>query len=140
MIKPIGIANGESAASPTARTCMTVPPGRIKPESPRHALAYNLNHQIEVLRDELPTFKSIMACTADIEDATTLAGKWPSKAVVIAAAIQYIAQLELERGKANARNSLLCEQVEGLQRLVRCDDCSIVKYLEAKQSRVLFGQ
>ncbi|KAK0950543.1 hypothetical protein LTR91_025592 [Friedmanniomyces endolithicus] len=99
-----------------------------------------LNHQIQVLRDELPTFKSIMACTADVEDATTLAGKWPSKAVVIAAAIQYIAQLELERGKGNARNSLLCEQVEGLQRLVRCDDCSIVKYLEAMQSRVLSGQ
>ncbi|TKA67720.1 hypothetical protein B0A55_08986 [Friedmanniomyces simplex] len=48
----------------------------------------NLNHQIEVLRDELPTFKSIVACTSDIEDATALGGKWPSKAVVIAAAIQ----------------------------------------------------
>ncbi|KAK1082745.1 hypothetical protein LTR33_003707 [Friedmanniomyces endolithicus] len=100
----------------------------------------NLNHQIEVLRNELPTFKSIITCTADIEDATALAGKWPSKAVVIAAAIQYIAQLELERGQANAQNSLLCEQVEGLQRLVRCDDCSIVKYLEAIQPRVLFDQ
>ncbi len=100
----------------------------------------NLNHQIEVLRNELPTFKSIITCTADIEDATALAGKWPSKAVVIAAAIQYIAQLELERGQANAQKSLLCEQVEGLQRLVRCDDCSIVKYLEAIQPRVLFDQ
>ncbi|KAK0851261.1 hypothetical protein LTR87_018027 [Friedmanniomyces endolithicus] len=80
------------------------------------------------------------APASDIEDATALAGKWPSKAVVIAAAIQYIAQLELERGQANAQNSLLCEQVEGLQRLVRCDDCSIVKYLEAIQPRVLFDQ
>ncbi|KAK3109448.1 hypothetical protein LTR53_017289, partial [Teratosphaeriaceae sp. CCFEE 6253] len=34
----------------------------------------NLNHQIEVLRDELPTFKSIVACTADIEDTTTSLG------------------------------------------------------------------
>ncbi|TKA83884.1 hypothetical protein B0A55_00123 [Friedmanniomyces simplex] len=100
----------------------------------------NLNHQIEVLRDELPTFKSIVACTADIEDPTALAGKWPSKAVVIAAAIQYIAQLEQERGKAITRNTLLCAQVEGLQKLVRCDDCSIVKYLEAMKPRVLFGQ
>ncbi|KAK4952644.1 hypothetical protein LTR10_009450 [Elasticomyces elasticus] len=100
----------------------------------------NLNHQIEVLRDELPTFKSIVACTADIEDPSSLGGKWPSKAVVIAAAVQYIALLEQERGQANARNTLLCEQVEGLQKLVRCDDCSIVKYLEGMQPRLVPGQ
>ncbi|KAK4546251.1 hypothetical protein LTR86_011347, partial [Recurvomyces mirabilis] len=34
----------------------------------------NLNRQIEVLRDELPTFKSIVAYTADIEDTTTSLG------------------------------------------------------------------
>ncbi|KAK3612859.1 hypothetical protein LTR56_028203, partial [Elasticomyces elasticus] len=77
----------------------------------------NLNHQIEVLRNELPTFKSVVACTADTEDVTSLGGKWPSKAVVIAAAVQYIALLEKERGLANLRNTLLCEQLEGLQKL-----------------------
>ncbi|KAK5674128.1 hypothetical protein LTS10_013113 [Elasticomyces elasticus] len=99
----------------------------------------NLNHQIEVLRDELPTFKSIVACTADIEDTTSLGAKWPSKAVVIAAAVQYIALLEQERGQVNSRNTLLCEQVEGLQKLVRCDDCSIVNYLESMQPRMVSG-
>ncbi|KAK3615273.1 hypothetical protein LTR56_026687 [Elasticomyces elasticus] len=99
----------------------------------------NLNHQIEVLRNELPTFKSIVACTADIEDTTSVGAKWPSKAVVIAAAVQYIASLERERGQVNVRNTLLCEQVEGLQKLVRCDDCSIVNYLESMQPRMVSG-
>ncbi|KAK3669473.1 hypothetical protein LTR78_010659 [Recurvomyces mirabilis] len=83
----------------------------------------NLNRQIEVLRDELPTFKSIVAYTADIEDTTTSLG----------------AVLEQERGQATTRNTLLCEQVEGLQKLVRCDDCAIVKYLEGMQPRMVTG-
>ncbi|KAK3613053.1 hypothetical protein LTR22_028326, partial [Elasticomyces elasticus] len=80
----------------------------------------NLNHQIDILRDELPTFKAVVACNAaDIEDtiASPLAGKWPSKAVVIAAAIQYIGLLEQQRGQAMSRNTLLCGQVAGLQKL-----------------------
>ncbi|KAK3661373.1 hypothetical protein LTR22_007580 [Elasticomyces elasticus] len=98
----------------------------------------NLNHQIEVLRNELPNFKSIVACSAgdDIED-QSLGSKWPSKAVVIAAAVQYIASLEQERSQADARNKLLCKQVDGLQKLVKCDDCSIVKYLESMQPRMV---
>ncbi|KAK5700339.1 hypothetical protein LTR17_023014 [Elasticomyces elasticus] len=120
--------------------------GIIRPKSRRlpHNLIErryrdNLNHQIEVLRDELPTFKSIVACTGDIETTISLGAKWPSKAVVIVAAVQYIALLEQERGQVNARNTLLCEQVEGLQKLVRCDDCSIVKYLAGMQPFMVSG-
>ncbi|KAK3614900.1 hypothetical protein LTR56_026935 [Elasticomyces elasticus] len=103
----------------------------------------NLNHQIDILRDELPTFKAVVTCNAaDVEDTTVspLAGKWPSKAVVIAAAIQYIGLLEQQRGQAMSRNTLLCGQVAGLQRLVRCDDCAIVKYMEGLQPQMLAGQ
>ncbi|KAK3633807.1 hypothetical protein LTR56_015598 [Elasticomyces elasticus] len=100
----------------------------------------NLNHQIEVLRNELPTFKSIIACTEDTEDAVSLAGKWPSKAVIIAAAVQYIGELEQQRTQAGSRTTVLIEQVVGLQKLVRCDDCAIMKYMEDMQSQVLGGQ
>jgi len=97
----------------------------------------NLNHQIEVLRDELPAFKSIVACTTDIEDTASLGGKWPSKAILIAAAVQYIGLLEQQRGHAMSRNALLYEQVAGLQEMVRCDDCAIVQYLEGMQPQIL---
>ncbi|KAK3616860.1 hypothetical protein LTR56_025675 [Elasticomyces elasticus] len=121
----------------TRRSDLARPKGRRMPHNLiERRYRDNLN-LIETLRDELPTFKSIVACTADMEDVT---GKWPSKAVVIAAAVQYIAQLTQERGHAIERNSLLRDQVEGLQKLVRCDDCAIVKYLETMQSCVPFGQ
>ncbi|KAK5697448.1 hypothetical protein LTR97_007586 [Elasticomyces elasticus] len=100
----------------------------------------NLNHQIEVLRNELPTFKSIIACTEDTDDAVSLAGKWPSKAVIIAAAVQYIGELEQQRTQAGSRTTVLIEQVVGLQKLVRCDDCAIMKYMQDMQSQVLGGQ
>ncbi|KAK3613808.1 hypothetical protein LTR56_027664, partial [Elasticomyces elasticus] len=136
-----------SVANASSRTTKRTAKGDlIRPKSRRlpHNLVErryrdNLNHQIEVLRDELPTFKSIVASTMDIEDTASLGTRWPSKAVVIAAAVQYIALLEQERGQVNARNTLLCEQVEGLQKLVRCDDCSIVKYLAGMQPFMVSG-
>jgi len=128
-------------AKPTAEGEITRPKGyRLPHHLVERRYRDKLNHQIEVLRDRLPAFKSIVACTVHDGDATSLGGKWPSKPVVIAAAVQYITLLEQERGQANVQNTLLREQVKVLQKLVSCDDCSIVQHLNGMQPCAVFDQ
>lgn len=90
----------------------------------------NLNAQIEELRSNLPTLRDAYSCNNDVEDCV-VPPRIPSKAVVISSASDYIKQLESEQARLLERNQALVEQVEGLQRLVKCDDCSVLKYLSS---------
>lgn len=93
----------------------------------------NLNKQLETLRGKLPNLRDLHSCSGEIEDSGGIPAKFPTKAVIISAAIRYIEQLEAERERTNGRVKTLQDQVDGLQKLVRCDDCSILKYLEGLQ-------
>jgi len=108
-------------------------PGRLPHSVIERRYRDNLNRQLDTLRNRLPNFKESFACSAEIED-SGLPAKWPSKAIIIAAAIRYIEQIESERDRAKAHAKGLQDQVDGLQKLVRCDDCSIMKYLETLQA------
>ncbi|CAK4033840.1 Sterol regulatory element-binding 1 [Lecanosticta acicola] len=89
----------------------------------------NLNNQIESLRLTLPSLKD--AQPGDLDD--TASPRMPSKAVIISTAATYINDMENERTRLLAANKALQEQVSSLQKLVRCDDCSIMGYLNAIQ-------
>ncbi|KAF2773378.1 hypothetical protein EJ03DRAFT_253260, partial [Teratosphaeria nubilosa] len=93
----------------------------------------NLNSQIEALRLTVPALRDAYDCTSpDVEEsglATVAPAKLPSKAVIISTAVDYVKQLENEKLKLQAATKSLQEQVAGLQKLVRCDDCAILQYL-----------
>lgn len=88
----------------------------------------NLNNQIESLRLTLPSLKDAQPCT-DITLEDTSSPRMPSKAVIISTAATYIKDMENERTRLLAANKALQEQVCGLQKLVRCDDCNVLQYL-----------
>ncbi|KAK4508555.1 hypothetical protein PRZ48_002294 [Zasmidium cellare] len=88
----------------------------------------NLNNQIESLRLTLPSLKDAQPCT-DITLEDTSSPRMPSKAVIISTAATYIKDMENERTRLLAANKALQEQVSGLQKLVRCDDCNVLQYL-----------
>jgi hypothetical protein len=67
-----------------------------------------------------------------LEDDPTPA-KCPSKASVIVSAQMYIKELEEQQARLQSNTRALREQVTGLQKLVRCDDCSVVKYFNSLQ-------
>lgn len=90
----------------------------------------NLNNQIEALRLLIP---AVRETPQDVEDTLDIPPKAPSKAVVITAAASYIKELEEERSQRIAETKTLYEQVENLQQLLRCDNCSILQYLKSMQ-------
>jgi len=93
----------------------------------------NLNGQIEKLRTCIPSLAAEgCSYTSDLEDDPTPA-KCPSKASVIVSAQMYIKELEEQQARLQSNTRALREQVTGLQKLVRCDDCSVVKYLNSVQ-------
>lgn len=68
-------------------------------------------------------------CTPDSEDLHhTMKG--PSKALVIAAAVKHIENLESDAIKKKKFIKALQEQIEGLQRLVRDSDCAIRRHMQ----------
>ena len=70
--------------------------------------------------------------TSDVEDDHSLC-KNPTKADVITTAIRHIEHLEGEVRGTQAFVKTLQDQIEGLQKLVRCDDCAMMKFLQGKQ-------
>lgn len=92
----------------------------------------NLNGQLETLRTMLPTLAD---CGGDVED---VAYRLPPKAKVLSTAATYIKELEAEKAQLAAGNAALKEQVSNLQKLVRCDDCSILQCLAAMQVQQTF--
>lgn len=59
--------------------------------------------------------------------------RMPSKAVIISTAATYIKDLETERERLLDATKALQEQVSSLQKLVRCEDCSMMGYLNKMQ-------
>lgn len=51
--------------------------------------------------------------------------------MIIATAATYIKELEAERQQAVDAVSNLQQQVNDLQKLIQCNDCSILQYLQA---------
>ncbi|CAK1365799.1 uncharacterized protein RHO25_010584 [Cercospora beticola] len=90
----------------------------------------NLNTQIETLRLSLPSLKNAYVCSPDVED-SALPPRLPSKAMIIATAATYIKELEQERQAAMEAVQNLQQQVVDLQKLIQCNDCSILQYLQA---------
>lgn len=51
--------------------------------------------------------------------------------MIIATAATYIKELEAERNQALDAVASLQQQVNDLQKLIQCNDCSILQYLQA---------
>lgn len=115
-----------SIASRDARSSQSR--GRVPHNLVERRYRDNLNNQIESLRLTLPSLKDAQPCT-DIALEDTSSPRMPSKAVIISTAATYIKDMENERTRLLAANKALQEQVAGLQKLVRCDDCNILQYL-----------
>jgi hypothetical protein len=93
----------------------------------------NLNGQIEALRTCIPSL-AVDECpsVSDVEDGP-IPAKLPSKASVIATAQTYIKELEGQQERLRSDANTLRVQVAGLQKLVRCEDCSVIKYFNSLQ-------
>lgn len=115
---------------PVGRSCSNQPRGRVPHNLVERRYRDNLNNQIEALRLTLPSLKDAVPC-ADISLEDTSSPRMPSKAVIISTAATYIKDMENERTRLLAANKALQEQVSSLQKLVRCDDCTILPYLNA---------
>lgn len=61
--------------------------------------------------------------------------KIPTKGAIIIGAVGYIDELTAEKNALSAQVARLASQVDGLQRLVNCNDCSVMKYFSGLQVR-----
>lgn len=110
----------------------SVSKGRVPHNLVERRYRDNLNNQIEALRLTLPSLRDAQpSSAADLED--TSSPRMPSKAVIISTAATYIKDIENERTRLLAANSALQEQISSLQKLMRCDDCNVVQYLNTLQ-------
>lgn len=60
--------------------------------------------------------------------------------MIIATAATYIKELEAERNGAIEAVNSLQQQVNDLQKLISCNDCSILQYLQAVGGNAAAGQ
>ncbi|OQN95286.1 hypothetical protein B0A48_18649 [Cryoendolithus antarcticus] len=91
-----------------------------------------LRSQLDALTSKVPVLKESYPCSLDIEDSSR-SMKGPSKAVVISAATKHIERLEAENVRSVDFVKSLQDQIVGLQRLVRCDERSVLRYLQGLQ-------
>jgi hypothetical protein len=92
----------------------------------------NLNTSIETLRLTIPSLKDAYNTPnspPDLEDAA-LPPRLPSKAVIIGTAAVYIKELQAQQRRKDGEMEVLRNQVVELQKLVQCNDCSILQYLQ----------
>jgi hypothetical protein len=89
----------------------------------------SVNNQMECLRRVIPELQpSPRICDgADIEDLP--APTKPSKAIILASATAYIKKIEKDKKKLANDVEVLQARVRALQALVKCDDCSLMKYV-----------
>ncbi|KAK6433567.1 hypothetical protein LTR95_010257 [Oleoguttula sp. CCFEE 5521] len=92
----------------------------------------NIRSQLDALTSKVPVLKESYPCSLDIEDSSR-SMKGPSKAVVISAATRYIERLDAENMRSVEFVKSLQDQIVGLQSLVRCDERSVLKYLQGLQ-------
>ncbi|KAF7185363.1 putative transcription factor sre2 [Pseudocercospora fuligena] len=140
----IAVSSSDSEASADDKTPIPIPTASIptnpqRPTRPHRRIPHtiierryrdNLNTQIETLRLSLPSLKNAYVCSPDVED-SALPPRLPSKAMIIATAATYIKELEAERNEAIEAVNSLQQQVNDLQKLISCNDCSILQYLQA---------
>jgi hypothetical protein len=90
----------------------------------------NVKLHLDTLTTKLPAMRDSYACTPNGEDSHhTIKG--PSKALVIAAAVKHIENLESDTIKTKKFITALQKQIEGLQSLVRDSDCAIRRHMQA---------
>jgi hypothetical protein len=94
----------------------------------------NLNTQIEALRLSIPSLAERCLSSSDGEDGYTMS-RLPSKITVISSANSYIKEQNAEILRLLSDTNALREQVSGLERLVCCDDSSVMNYLTLLQPR-----
>lgn len=89
----------------------------------------NINAQIETLATKVPIGRQRCASnnTLDIEELAAYQARGPSKAEVLTSTIAYIEQLEEKSKSADAAMNTMRAQIAGLQKLVQCDDCAILR-------------
>ena len=92
-----------------------------------------LNGQFDALKLKVPrlveTEKS-MSSTSDsdeVDDLAQLPYKTPTKGTIMMNAVEYIDELTAEKEALNARVARLSLQVDGLQKLVHCEDCLVMQ-------------
>ena len=75
-----------------------------------------------------------MTATADNEeldengDPYHVPNRVPTKGSIMTSAAGYIDELEADKTELNARLASLTSQVDGLQKLVYCEECAVIKY------------
>ncbi|CAK4034093.1 hypothetical protein DOTSEDRAFT_72656 [Lecanosticta acicola] len=133
------ITSSDSEDSNSGKAPQAERPNPTRPTRPHRRIPHtiierryrdNLNTQIETLRLSLPSLKNAYVTSPDVED-SALPPRLPSKAMIIATAATYIKELEAERQQAVDAVSNLQQQVNDLQKLIQCNDCSILQYLQA---------
>lgn len=125
-----------------AITCSTRTPHNLIERRYRHKLQSELDN----LTSKIPGWETEISngVQVDIENAEKPL-KSRSKASAIAAAAKYIECLERDNKSKALFVEKLQGQVEGLQKLVHCDDCDVLRYLQdsriapgTKQTSLLF--
>jgi hypothetical protein len=89
----------------------------------------SVNHQMDCLRRVIPDLQPTpRICEgADIEDLP--APSKPSKAIILASATAYIKRVEKEKKELAREVEVMEAKVKALQSLVKCDDCSLMRYV-----------
>jgi len=91
----------------------------------------NLNGQIEALMMAIPSMREAQAYSISNTDNPGVLARMPSKTAIITAAVEHINELHAQEAKWSEAETTRQDQVPGLQRLARCDDCSIAQYLQS---------
>jgi len=90
----------------------------------------SINNQMEALRRVVPTLcETPPRCSSDPDIEDLPAPTKPSKAVILGNATAYIKTQTKEMKQLQAHNALLRQRINDLQALVKCDDCSLMKYM-----------
>ncbi|KAM0705455.1 hypothetical protein Q7P35_006814 [Cladosporium inversicolor] len=90
--------------------------------------------QLNNLSAKLPALISSFPYTEDAEDLPRCL-KGPPKAAIVAAAVKHIDLLERELRETKTFVERLQEQVAGLQKFVKCDECSLLRYFESRKAQ-----
>jgi hypothetical protein len=116
--------NSQRPSLPTGRS------SRVSHSHIERRYRNNIKLHLDALTTKLPAMRDSYACTPDGEDSHhTIKG--PSKALVIAAAVKHIENLESDTIETKKFITALQEQIEGLQSLVRDSDCAIRRHMQA---------
>jgi hypothetical protein len=116
--------NSQSPSLPTRRS------SRVSHSHIERRYRNNIKLHLDTLTTKLPAMRDSYACTPNGEDSHhTIKG--PSKALVIAAAVKHIENLESDTIKTKKFITALQKQIEGLQSLVRDSDCAIRRHMQA---------